>query len=63
MTQTGFCAFPSQGSHGYCHEELVASGRQCSCPCHTAEVAPSRAGFGSTLSNPTTAPALEPAEQ
>lgn len=30
MTKSGFCAWPSPGSHTYCNER----GLKCDCPCH-----------------------------
>lgn len=53
MTMSGFCAFPAEGSHGYCHEKLVATGHPCLCPCHDQEVPPTMEGFGTiTLAEP-----------
>jgi len=45
MTRSGFCQWPSAGSHGYCHERQLT----CACPCHSEAQAPSRAGFGAPL--------------
>jgi len=46
MTMSGFCAFPSPGSHGFCHSR---EGRNCSCACHTASTPPTSEGFGELL--------------
>jgi hypothetical protein len=44
---TGFCAFPSPGSHGYCHERFVVTGKKpCICPCHDEDPPPTSEGFG-----------------
>jgi hypothetical protein len=44
---TGYCAFPSPGSHGFCHEQFVLTGRKaCLCLCHDEDPAPSSEGFG-----------------
>lgn len=49
MLLSGFCAFPSTGSHGYCHERLVADGHPCLCECHDQTPPPSMEGFGTPL--------------
>lgn len=30
MTQSGFCAWPSPGSHKFCRQRQLS----CDCPCH-----------------------------
>jgi len=61
MKMSGFCAFPSPGSHGYCHETRVARGRPCDCLCHTADTPPSSAGFEEAVSTPRVVPGPPPA--